>query len=177
MTRNPISVDLSSADAPRPSLREMQERLATELSLSSRVSYTLLLLFDLAVAIAVGSLWLTEPGLPARTHIAFGAIVAIASVWAVVFLRTLVRRKVLLARHRIVTTRIAVLFSTIYTGAAFLLAATRPELRSGGLAAGALGVVMLAVAVLLWRRAAARYRELVERTRRLRRELATGSAA
>ncbi|MFP5285478.1 MAG: hypothetical protein ACLGI9_07055, partial [Thermoanaerobaculia bacterium] len=63
---------------PRPSLEEVRKSLAGELSTRSRLAYTVLLLVDLGLAAAVGSLWLTEPGLPARTQIAFGLLVAFA---------------------------------------------------------------------------------------------------
>jgi hypothetical protein len=149
----------------------MQRRLASELSLGSRVRTTLLLLSALAVAAVVGSLWLTEPDLPLRTRVAFAAIVAIALSWAAVFAWTLTRRKVLLARHRLVTSRLAVLWSGVFTAGAALLAVTVPALRPTALAAAALGVLMTAVAAVLWRRAASRYRSLEERVRRLQLEV------
>jgi hypothetical protein len=156
---------------PRPSVRQMQARLATELSLGSRILFTLLLLFALAVATVVGSLWLTEPALPARTRVAFGVIVVAALAWAAAFAWTLARRKVLLARHRLVTSRLAVLWSTVFTAGAAALAVSAPELRQSALAAAAFGTLLLAVAVVLWRRATTRYHRLTERVRRLEQEM------
>lgn len=153
--------------SPRPSVAEMQRRLASELSLGQRVLSTLLLAVDLAVGIAVGSLWLTEPALPPRTRIAFAAIVAVAAVWAAALGWTLTRRKVLLARHRLVTSRIAVAASALFSAGALAIALADPELCTAGLAAGTLGALLLVVAVLLWRRAARRYRRLAERVRHL----------
>ena len=156
--------------SPRPSVAEMQRRLASELSLGQRVLYTLLLVADLAVGVAVGSLWLTEPALPPRTRIAFAAIVAVAAVWAAALGWTLARRKVLLARHRLVTSKIAVAASALFTAGALAVALADPGLRATGLAAGTLGALLLLVAVLLWRRAAGHYRRLAERVRHLEEE-------
>jgi murein DD-endopeptidase MepM/ murein hydrolase activator NlpD len=155
--------------APRPSVKEMQQRLATELSIRTRVFYTLLLLFDVALGVVVGSLLLTEPELPVRTRLAFAAMVVIAAVWATVLGRTLARRKVLLARHRVTTSRIAVVFTALFTVAALLLAATTPEHRSLGLTAVAFGTVLLGVALVLWRRSVVRLRSLIERVGELER--------
>lgn len=163
----------ATPESPRPSVRDMQRRLATELSVRTRVLYTLLLLFDLAVAGVVGSLWITEPTLPTRTSVAFAGIVLAALVWAVLLAWTLSRRKVLLTKHRVITSRVAVFFSTVFTAGALALAASTPDLRQVGLAAGGLGAVLLALALFLWRRAVRRYEQLIDRTRELERDLAS----
>ena len=163
----------ATPESPRPSVRDMQRRLATELSVRTRVLYTLLLLFDLAVAGVVGSLWITEPSLPTRTSVAFAGIVLAALVWAVLLAWTLSRRKVLLTKHRVITSRVAVFFSTVFTAGALALAASTPDLRQVGLAAGGLGAVLLALALFLWRRAVRRYEQLIDRTRELERDLAS----
>jgi len=164
-------------ESPRPSVQEMQRRLAKELSVGSRVAFTLLLAAALAVAAAVGSLWATEPALPLRTRVAFGGIVLVALAWAAAFAWTLARRKVLLARHRLVTTRLAVVASTVFTAGALAVAATEPSLRSAAVSAAALGAVMVCVAGVLWRRAAGGYRRLEERVRVLQRGLEAASDA
>ncbi len=164
-------------NSPQPSVKEMQQFLAAELSGRSRIWYTLLLLFDLIVASAVGSLLFTEPNLPTRTRIAFGCIVLIALAWALVIGRTLALKKVLLARHRVVTGRLAALVTAVFMLAALVLAATTPAHRDLGLAAGSLGAVMFAVALFIWRRAARRLDQLIQRTRKLERGLTSGSVA
>lgn len=162
---------ITTPEAPRPSVAEMQSRLAAELSTKSRAGYVLLLLFDLAVLAAVGSLWLTEPELPLRTHLAFGGIVLGTLAWAAFFAWTLARRKVLLARHRVVAGRIAVTFTGLFTAGALLLAALVVPMRAPGLAAGVFGVALLAVAWLVLRRARDRFDELRDRVQRLQAEL------
>ncbi len=168
-------INRATPESPRPSLREMQRRLATELSVHTRVRYALLLLFNLAVAGVVGALWITEPSLPTRTSVAFAVIVFAALVWAVLLAWTLSRRKVLLTKHRVITARVAVVFSTVFTVGALALAASSPTLRQVGLAAGGLGAVLLAMALFLWRRAVRRYERLLDRTKELERDLASTS--
>ena len=160
---------------PQPSVKEIQQRLAAELSGGSRIFYTLLLLFDLFVACAVGSLWLTEPGLPLRTSFAFGGIVIGALMWAAVLGWSLTRRKVLLAKHKVVTGRLASFMTALFMVGALALAGTTPSLREVGLAAGASGAVLLGVAIYIWRSAARRFRQLLDRTRTLERELASNA--
>lgn len=157
---------------PRPSLEEVRKSLAGELSTRSRLGYTVLLLVDLALAVAVGSLWLTEPGLPARTQIAFGLLVAFALAWSGFLLRTLTRRKVMLARHRVLSGRIAVTFCSLFTLGALVLGFFEPDRRETGLAMAGMGAVLLLVAVALLVPARRRYRELMARRLELERELA-----
>lgn len=158
----------------RPSVAEIQQQLGRELSLRDRVIYLLLLLFDLAVGTVVASLWLTEPSLPPRTHVAFGLIVLGSLVWAGFFTWTLARRKVLLARHRLIAGRIAMTFTALFTLGCLVIATRDPELRAPGLAAAGFGAVLCAVAALVLTRARRRYRELLTRRDQLERQL--GSA-
>ena len=137
----------------------------------------MLLLIDLVLACVVGSLWVTEPDLPMRTSIAFAGIVLVACAWAVVLGWTLFRRKVLLARHRVVMGRLAVFVTALFMVGALALAVSTPSLSAVGLAAGASGAALLVPALFLWRRAVRRFEQLVDRVRRLERELEPGSAA
>lgn len=157
---------------PRPSLEEVRKSLAGELSTRSRLAYTFLLLVDLGLAAAVGSLWLTEPGLPVRTHIAFGMLLAFTLGWSGFLLWTLARRKVLLARHRVLAGRLAVTFCSLFTLGALALGLLQPERRATGLSAAGMGGFLLLVAVALLVPAQRRYRELTARRGELERELA-----
>lgn len=157
---------------PRPSLEEVRKSLAGELSTRSRLVYTVLLLVDLGLAMAVASLWLTEPLLPARTQIAFGLLVAFALTWSGFLLWTLTRRKVMLARHRVLSGRIAVTFCSIFTLGALALGLFQPDRQAAGLAMAGMGGVLLLVAVALLVPAQRRYRELMARRVELERELA-----
>lgn len=157
---------------PRPSLEEVRKSLAGELSTRSRLAYTVLLLVDLGLAVAVGSLWLTEPGLPARTQIAFGLLVAFALTWSGFLLWTLTRRKVMLARHRVLAGRLAVTFCSFFTLGALALGLLQPDQRDTGLAMAGMGAVLLLAAIVILVPAQRRYRELMARRLELERELA-----
>jgi hypothetical protein len=146
----------------KPSVEEMQQLVNGELSLGSRVGYTALLLVALGMAGAVGSLWLTEPSLPARTQVAFGAIVVIGVSWVAYAAWVLTRRRVLLAGHRVIATRMAVAFSALFVAGALAVRMV---------AAAAFGALMLAVAIAMLLHARSRFAQLMERRRALERSL------
>jgi hypothetical protein len=83
-------------------LEDMFERLAGRLSLRRRIATVAAMLGGLAVAIVVGLLWVTEPNLPARTQVAFGAIVALGLAWVGFGVWVLNRRLPLFALDRVV---------------------------------------------------------------------------
>jgi membrane protein YdbS with pleckstrin-like domain len=60
---------------------DMINQISGRLSLRRRVATVVALLGGLAVAAVVGLLWVTEPGLPPRTQVAFGAIVVAGLAW------------------------------------------------------------------------------------------------
>jgi hypothetical protein len=78
-------------------------------------------------------------------------------------------RRVMLARQRVVAGRLAVTFTGAFTLACVLLAATTSVAASWP--AAAMGLVLLIVAIALWRRAEAHYAALVARRDTLEREL------
>jgi hypothetical protein len=163
MTAMPLPV-------PDPSLVARLERLArTELSTRARLAHVLLVLVASTMTIAIVSLWLTEPVLPARTHAAFGMLTMIGVAWVAYGAWVLRARRVMLARQRVVAGRLAVTFTGAFTIACVLLAATTSV--AAGWPAAAMGLVLLAVAVTLWRRAEAHYAALVVRRDTLEREL------
>jgi hypothetical protein len=162
-------------ETPRPAAEELRKSLASELSPRSRLLYTLLLLVDLAMAVVVGSLWLTEPSLPPRTQIAFGLLLVIALAWSAFFFWTLTRRKVLLAWHRVLAGRLAVLFCSLFTLGALALALTQPDRRAVGFSMAGMGGFSLLAAIVLLTAARRRYSELTARRSRLERELESGS--
>lgn len=155
----------------RPTAREIRENLAKALSTRSRVFYTLVLLFDLAAAIVVGSLWLTEPSLPQRTQIAFGLMLAAALTWSGFLLWTLTRRTVMLAFHRLIAGRIAVLFCSLFTLGFLALGLTQANLRAAGFSAAGMGGLLLLLASALLLTAQRRYRELITRRHQLEQQL------
>jgi hypothetical protein len=164
-------------ETPRPALEEVRKSLAGELSTRSRLLYTLLLLVDLTMAAALASVWLTEPSLPVRTHIAFGLLLVFALTWSGFLLWTLTRRKVLLVRHRVLAGRLAVLFCSLFTVGALTLGLSQPDQRAVGLSMAGMGGFLVLVAVVLLISAQRRYRELTARRRHLERELEGGSGS
>lgn len=143
------------------SIKDMQARVARELALPSRLGYTALLVSALAMAGLTGSLWATEPSLPARTQAAFGASVVIGLAWAGFAAWVLARRRVLFANHRIYAARMATAFSGVFLTGAVLL---RDRLGVGAIATAA---VMFVIACAALAGAHRRHARLVERRRSL----------
>lgn len=152
-----------------PSAADVQRVLAAELSRPSRLWYTLLLLTSLAGAGVVGALLATEPALPTRTRVALLILFAIGLSWSAFAVWVLRHRRVLLADHAVVASRLAVAFTTLFT-----LGALAAVVVGGGAAAAlaaALGALMLAAAVTLLVRARRRVRHLSARRRDIEREM------
>ena len=123
----------------------------------------------LAMAVVVGSLWLTEPALPLRTHLAFGAMSAIGLSWLALASWTLATRRILFARDRVIAGRMAVTFTSVFAiGALAAVIATGSGAAVGALATG---LVMLAAAVGVLRSAHRRFAALSKRRAELERAL------
>ncbi len=161
----------------RPSAKEIQERLHGELTRRSRAGFTLLLLIDLAVGAVIASLLMSEEGLPLRTQIAFATMLVIAFVWAVFFVRTLSRRTLFLAGHRLAAARLSVAFTSLFTLAALVLATVDESVRAPSLSAFGFGSVMLVVAITLLVRARKRVGGLIARKRQLEHQVARPDAS
>jgi hypothetical protein len=146
----------------------LRHLLDAELSLKARLAHVALLIAAGLGTAALLSLWLTEPGLPARTHAAFVVLVAMNVSWSLYALRVLTRRRVLFARHRIIAGRMAVTFTSVFLAGAIAMGVTTGA-AAAVLAAG-LGVVMLAAAVALLARAHRAHARLTTRRLELERE-------
>jgi hypothetical protein len=147
----------------------LQHLADAELSMGARLSHVALLLVALMMSGVIASLWLTEPALPRRTQLAFGAMLVIGLSWVAFALWVLTHRRVLLARHRIVAGRMAVTFTALFlTGA---LGAGYQSGARAAFAAAALGIVMLAAAVAMLLRAHRVFARLTARRRTLELEL------
>ncbi|HEX7153206.1 MAG TPA: hypothetical protein VF618_17095 [Thermoanaerobaculia bacterium] len=157
-----------------PTAKDMQRLIAGELSLRSRIAYTALLLLTLGAAGAIGSLWLTEPSLPLRTHLAFAVLVGINLSWVSYATWVLTRRRVLLAGHRIIAGRMAVTFSAVFVAGAAIVGIWGPG-GSAAFAAAGFGLVMLAVAIALLIHARKNFARLLERRRVLEVQLQEAS--
>lgn len=153
-----------------PSSVAALERLArTELSLGARLGHVVLALVASAMTIVVVSLLLTEPALPPRTVTAFGLLAGIGVGWVSYSVWVLNARRVMLARQRVVAGRLAVTFAGVFAGGCVLLAVVTdaPAARP----ATAMSVVLLAVALALWRRAEGALSALIARRDALERKV------
>jgi len=144
--------------------------LEGELSTVARLGHVALLLCSVAMGGAVGSLWLTEPSLPLRTHAAFAVMVLIAMAWTAYATWVLTSRRVLLARHRVVAGWMATTFSAVSVVAALVAVAVTGA--SAAYAAAGFSAVMLAVAAALLVRAQRAFGRLAVRRAELERQLA-----
>lgn len=148
---------------------ELRRLADAELSLPSRLGYVALMLCALAMTAIVTALWLTEPVLPARTQVAFAGMTLIGMSWVSFTAWVLTHRRTLLARHRIIAGRMAVTFSAL-----FLLGALAVGYTTGGsapYAAGALGIVFLAGAIVMLVRAQRTFGRLIDRRDALQGEI------
>lgn len=141
-----------------------------QLSVPSRLGHVTLLLAALGMTIVIVSLWLTEPALPRRTHVAFGVMTAIGLSWSAFAIWVLTNRRVLFARQRVVAGRMAVTFAAVFTTGALATAAATGA--AAALGAAVTGVVMVAVAVVILRRAHRASARLMARRDAIERELA-----
>lgn len=143
------------------SLQDIRELAGAVLSLKARVGYVALLLVSAAMTAIIASLWLTEPALPLRTHLAFGAMCVIGASWSVMSLWALRARRPLFARDRVIAGRLAVTFTSV-----FAAAGVAAVMLSGSLASYAVlmtGVMMLAVAIRVLVTAARLHSQLLAR--------------
>jgi hypothetical protein len=96
-------------------------------------------------------------------------LTVIGLAWTIYGAWVLRARRVMLARQRVMAGRLAVTFTGAFTMACVLLAATTSVAASWP--AAAMGIVLLAVAIALWRRAEGNYTALAARRDTLEREL------
>jgi hypothetical protein len=145
------------------SVEDMQKQLTRERSLPARLGHTALLVVAASGSALTASLWLTEPSLPLRTHIAFGAIVAIGLAWAAFAAWVLANRRVMLANQRVIASRMALGFTALFLIGAVIL---RSRAGNGALAVSAALFAVAGVNAIAARR---RFMRLVERRRSLER--------
>lgn len=140
---------------------QVQGLVRGELSRRARGSHVALLVAALAMATLVASVWVTEPALPRRTHVAFFLVVVIALAWAVHATWVLTHRAVLLVPHQVQAARLAMVCCLAFvTGCAAGWAVVGGPATVMALVTS---LVMLTVAVVNLRRARARYLALLQR--------------
>jgi hypothetical protein len=136
------------------------------LSLPRRIGYVIAGLGGLAAAVIIGMLWATEPApLPARTRLAFAALIAVGMVCAVFAAWALIRRP-LFAVDRVIAATLAVGFTTLTTMGTIAVALSRSS-AGGVLAAAGVGLSLIVVAALMLARARAYRARLLARRHQL----------
>ncbi|MFG6429145.1 hypothetical protein [Roseateles sp. LYH14W] len=144
--------------------------LDSELSARSRFGHVLLLLAAATMATLTGSLWATEPALPARTAAAFAVMTGMGLCWVAYAAWVLTTRRVLLGRQRVLASAMGALFSGVALAGALAagLLADVPAAWPAALvfaAMAALAVVMLVRAQSDYARLRRRRAELEQRLR------------
>lgn len=162
---------MPSFEIPPTLTADLRRLTETELSLPSRLRYVGLLLAAAAVTAVAGSLWLTEPGLPARTRVAFVLMVLLGLAWMAFAVWVLTRKRLLLAPHRIVAGRLSVAACSAFTAGA--LAVGMSTASPAAFLAAATGAAMLVLAALLLRRAHRAFTLLTKRREALALERGT----
>jgi hypothetical protein len=143
------------------SLQEVRELAGAELSVKARLGYVALLLVSAGMTAVIASLWSTEPALPTRTEVAFGAMCLIGVSWAGLAVWVLRARRPLFARDRVVAGAMAVTFTSV-----FVLGAITAVIFAGNatsLALLATGVAMQLVAIKIYAAARRRFAALATR--------------
>jgi hypothetical protein len=143
------------------SLQKIRKLSGGELSLEARLGYVALLLVAAAMTVVILSLWLTEPFLPARTQVAFGAMTLIGASWMVLSLWALSTRRVLYAKDRVIAGGMAVLFTTVFLAGAVALVVMANHRAAYG--AAITGALMVALALRVWMGARRRFTMLSAR--------------
>lgn len=140
---------------------QIQGLVRDELSRRARGSHAALLVASLAMATMVSSVWLTEPWLPTRTHVAFALVVVVALTWAGHATWVLTHRAVMLVPHQVQAARLAMACCL-----AFVTGCVTAWAIIGGAApvmATMTSLVMLIIAVINLRRVRVRYIALLHR--------------
>lgn len=146
----------------------MIQRLARgELSLRVRLGYVALLLVATAMSVVILALWITEPALPMRTQVAFGAMSVIGLSWVGFALWAVTTRRVLFARDRVIAGHLAVAFTSMFLAGSVALAVVQPAAAAFGMAGT--GVLMLSAALAVLAGARRRFAELAARRAQLER--------
>ena len=147
---------------------DMIDRIAGQLSLRRRIATVVALLGGLAVVVVVGLLWATEPGLPPRTHLAFGAIVAGGLAWAIYAGWVLSRRTPLFALDRVIAAWLAMAATGLLAVPVAIVTIVRHRVAPAAAVTGALLLVLvLALASINLVRARSHRAALLRRKRHL----------
>lgn len=143
---------------------ELIDRLSGPLSLRRRIVTVVAALGGLVMAVLVGLLWATEPDLPPRTQVAFGAIVVVGLAWVAYGGWALTRRTPLFALDRVIAAWLALAACGLLAVPVAVVTTVRDRMEPVAVAVVA-GLLVLAGANL--GRARARRAALLRRKREL----------
>lgn len=143
---------------------DMINQLSGRLSLRRRLATIVALLGGLAMAAVVGLLWATEPGLPPRTRVAFGAIVVVGLAWAAYGVWALTRRTPLFALDRVIAAWLALGATGLLAVPVLIISILRHRMEPVAFVTVA---VLLVLATVNLARARARRAALLRRKREL----------
>jgi hypothetical protein len=143
------------------SMAEVRRLSNSALSLKARLGYVALLLLAIGITTVIGSLWATEPSLPVRTHMAFGAMCLIGVSWVALAVWVLRARRPLYARDRVIAGGMAVTFTSLFLAGA--VAAVVIANNAAAYAVLVTGAVLWAVAIRVLVSARRRFAELSQR--------------
>jgi hypothetical protein len=143
------------------SLQHVRKLAGSELSLKARLGYVALLLVSVGVTTVIASLWITEPSLPLRTQVAFGAMNLIGVCWVALSIWALAARRPLFARDRVIAGGMAVAFTSLFLAGAF--AAAIIVKSEAAYAVMALAATMFALAIKVRAHARRQFAELIAR--------------
>jgi hypothetical protein len=152
-------------------VKDIQTRLAGELSVRARIGYAGLFAISLLMASGVAALLFTEIDLPGRARAAFVLLIVIGVSWAAFAGWMLARRRVLLAAHRVLAARMALICCSVYTIACIGLGVSG-QASAGAFVAAAIGAGQTALAALLYVQARRGVDALVARRRALEARMA-----
>jgi hypothetical protein len=143
---------------------DMIDRLSGPLSLRRRIVTVVAALGGLVMAVLVGLLWATEPDLPPRTRVAFGAIVVVGLAWVAYGGWVLTRRTPLFALDRVIAAWLGLVACGLLTVPVAVVTIVTDRVEPVAVAVVA---VLLAVAGVNLVRARARRAALLRRKREL----------
>jgi hypothetical protein len=128
---------------------ELQHLTARLLSPRSRYGHVALLLAASMMCVLLGALLATEPALPGRTQTALAVMLGIGASWVAYAVWVLRQRRPLLGQHRIVASRMAVIFTALFLAGAVGLAAAMGSAAFQAAAVLGAGLLIVAVSVLV----------------------------
>jgi hypothetical protein len=146
---------------PSALVQELRRITDAELSRPARFGYVGLLLAASTMSSIVTALLISEPSLPLRAAVALGVLAVIGLSWVGFSSWVLMRRRILLGRHRVVAGRLAVTFSGVFSAGALVVGYTSSN-RSA-IAAAAMGGLMLLISTALLIRATRNVHRLSQR--------------